>query len=323
MTRDPCLWVGIDEAGYGPNLGPLVMTAVCAVGPGDSPPDVWNDLSRTVDRAGGRADRLWIDDSKRVLACAGGFERLEASVLAALAAVEPGAAGSWPRDLSQGLHALGAGTLGDVELARWLEGAPPRIPRGGNGAAPAHSALAGASWRLVAIRSVVLGPERFNARLAELGNKAEVHFDLFRQLLDPLWRTGAERCARARVVADKHGGRHYYLPRLQRAWPEVWIERGLEGPELSRYVFHASHRRLELRLMPRGDSCDGLVALASLASKYLRERWMEVFNAFWRKRLPGLAPTAGYPTDAKRFRDAIEPHCRALGLDESVWWRRR
>ena len=25
-------WVGIDEAGYGPNLGPLVMTAVIAEG---------------------------------------------------------------------------------------------------------------------------------------------------------------------------------------------------------------------------------------------------------------------------------------------------
>ena len=42
------LWVGIDEAGYGPNLGPLVMTAVVAAGPDDRRPDLWGDLSATM-----------------------------------------------------------------------------------------------------------------------------------------------------------------------------------------------------------------------------------------------------------------------------------
>ena len=32
-------WVGIDEAGYGPNLGPLVMTAVIAGSPRDTGDD--------------------------------------------------------------------------------------------------------------------------------------------------------------------------------------------------------------------------------------------------------------------------------------------
>ena len=58
--------VGIDEAGYGPNLGPLVMTAVVAEAPDERPPDLWNDLSATVCRAGGDAQRLWVDDSKAI-----------------------------------------------------------------------------------------------------------------------------------------------------------------------------------------------------------------------------------------------------------------
>ena len=67
-------WVGIDEAGYGPNLGPLVMTAVIAESCNmmdesapvfdASPPDLWRDLASTVDRAGGDPGRLWLDDSK-------------------------------------------------------------------------------------------------------------------------------------------------------------------------------------------------------------------------------------------------------------------
>ncbi len=40
----PTRWIGIDEAGYGPNLGPLVMSAVVAESPDDRMPDVWGDL---------------------------------------------------------------------------------------------------------------------------------------------------------------------------------------------------------------------------------------------------------------------------------------
>ena len=50
--------------------------------------------------------------------------------------------------------------------------------------------------------------------------------------------------------------------------------------------------------MPRADQCDGLVALASIVSKTVRELWMDVFNEYWRGRIPGLRPTAGYPSDA-------------------------
>src|ERR1700735_2232420 len=46
-------WVGIDEAGYGPNLGPMVMTAVVDEGPVGRTPDLWRHLAGTGARAGG------------------------------------------------------------------------------------------------------------------------------------------------------------------------------------------------------------------------------------------------------------------------------
>src|SRR5262245_23735239 len=106
-------WVGIDEAGYGPNLGPLVMTAVVVEGADDRPPDVWGDLAGTVARAGDKDGRLWVDDSKKVYRGGQGLDRLEAAALAAVAA----AGGEPPRSLAGLLASLGAGDLAEVELA--------------------------------------------------------------------------------------------------------------------------------------------------------------------------------------------------------------
>jgi hypothetical protein len=311
-------WVGIDEAGYGPNLGPLVMTAVVVEGPEDQPPDLWSDLPQTVDRAGGEADRLWVDDSKRIYRGGAGLDRLETAALAALSAMgaEP------PATLSSLLAAFRAGSLEDVELHHWLDD-EPAVPREESRAMwetmIPKKPLEGAAWRLVDIRSVVVGPARFNEGLQQ-GSKARVHFGAFCGLLAGLWSDG-DPGHDTSVRADKHGGRHFYWELLLNAFPDTWIDRGEEGAELSRYTFRRGGRRLELKLQPRADSEDGLVALASMVSKMIRELWMGVFNAHWAARIPELRPTAGYPVDSARFRSAIEPHCAARGLAPVSWWR--
>src|SRR5262245_30233297 len=75
--------VGIDEAGYGPNLGPLVQAAVALYLP-DHDVAGWETLKPVVRRCGEKADgRVLIDDSKHVYA-RGGLEALELGVLSAL-----------------------------------------------------------------------------------------------------------------------------------------------------------------------------------------------------------------------------------------------
>ncbi len=313
-------WVGIDEAGYGPNLGPLVMSAVIAEGPDERPPDVWVDLAATVARAGGDPDRLWIDDSKALLSNGRGRDRLEAACLALLA----GTGQVVPSSLSSLLASLGAGSLEDVELIPWLDSPDWPLPCPETVArltrALAENAFAGAPWRCVAVRSVVVGPRRFNAGLAESGSKAKVHFAAFARLLTEVWESTIEGQTTS-VRGDKHGGRHFYLEPLMDVFPDIWIDRGPEGPELSRYTLRSGGRRLELSLVPRADAADGLVALASIVSKTVREYWMDVFNAHWAARIPGIRPTAGYPNDSLRFRKEVEPAYRARGLDPNLWWR--
>jgi hypothetical protein len=299
------------------------MTAVIAEGPDDRAPDVWGDLAATVARAGDASGRLWVDDSKAVYRAGQGRDRLEAACLAALAA----SGCDVPATLGALLSAIGAGTLADVELSPWLDAeCDPPWPcpevRGRVDGSALLRTFEGAAWRIVGVRSVVVGPSRFNADLALSGSKARAHFAAFARLLGPLWDRAGEVVA-THVCGDKHGGRHFYYEPLLGAMPDAWIDRGPEGPSLSRYTVRdaASGRRLELSLRPRADAEDGLVALASLVSKAVREAWMDVFNAHWTARIPDLRPTAGYPGDSSRFRRAIEAECFARGLDASLWWR--
>jgi len=317
-------WAGIDEAGYGPNLGPLVMTLVVAEGPDNSPPRVWDDLAATVSRADDPSKRLWVDDSKRVFKARKGRDRLDSATLALIDAT----ARIIPRTLGGLFETLGAGSLEAVELAPWLpSGQDPRFPsitsRSLCDAAVARRPFAGARWRLVDVRSVVVGPKRFNAGLAAApsNSKATVHFAAFAELVRYL-QTTTPVDRPISIRGDKHGGRHFYAEPLRAAFPEVEVIRGLEGPELSAYqLIKPGRSPLSIELIPRADADDGLVALASIVSKTVREHWMDAFNGYWLAQIPGLKPTAGYPVDALRFRRAIEPLCRLQGLDTSLWWR--
>jgi len=316
-------WVGIDEAGYGPNLGPLVMTAVVAEGTGERPPQLWDELAPTVARAGGPSDRLWVDDSKAILKGGKGREHLDATCLAAVEAAGAGFAGA--STLASLLQAIGAGSYDDVELSPWLEGVaapawPPTTSRRRLQQWPENPLHVGVPWRICAVKTVVMGPAQFNAALERLGSKARVHFLAFGRLLQDLWTQAGDGTPTV-VRSDKHGGRHFYLEPLQSLFEGLWIDRGPEGPALSRYTVRGDGRTLELSLLPRADAEDGLVALASIVSKAVRELWMDSFNAHWRISFPDLRPTAGYPVDAKRFRQVIEPECQARGLPLSLWWR--
>src|SRR4051812_8465059 len=74
--------VGIDEAGYGPNLGPLVQSAVALRLPDDDPGG-WRYLASHVRRCADPDDgRVLVDDSKLVYAGKNGLARLERGLAA-------------------------------------------------------------------------------------------------------------------------------------------------------------------------------------------------------------------------------------------------
>ena len=168
-------------------------------------------------------------------------------------------------------------------------------------------------------------PEQFNGLTEEHGNKAELLSRLTLELVAELLAEFASESSaptQVRIVCDKHGGRSRYGALLQRQFDDSFIEVRREDATESRYAWGPAEARIEVRFRMQGE--DYLpVALASMASKYLREAAMLAFNRFWCARVKELRPTAGYPGDARRFKQQIEPLQRELGLADNLVWRTR
>lgn len=311
------LWVGIDEAGYGPNLGPLVMSAVVAQG-GEHAPDLWRDLPGTFRAGTGRHAGLCIDDSKVVMARRDGLEQLERAYRSIATTALDGYPKPYARECL--LEVLGPDVYGGEELVRWMDDLPisPLVDLETGD----QLTLATEDWRILAANIQVIGPEKFNKLLETCGNKAQLHSGRFVELVR--WvQTLAAPGETVRVVSDKHGGRNFYMPLLSEAFPEIWIQNVQERTSLSHYKLTYNGVHYNFQFKPRADSENGLVALASMVSKLMRERWMERFNAWFGRRKSGLRPTAGYPVDARRFARDVSEICAHQNLPADLWWRRK
>jgi hypothetical protein len=315
--------VGLDEAGYGPNLGPLVLASSSCHVLSDGPACLWKALATAVrKRAHPNDGRLLIDDSKKVNEGSSGLAKLEAGVHAVVSQ-------SRRRldTISDYLDtvALGA-SLDDLNAEPWFD-PDDTLPAAQSldsiddyiSTLADASVTAGITWG--PIRSIVIPTPKFNSLLGEWKVKSGVLATGVIALLkatlelpgdDPVY-----------IAVDKLGGRHFYAPLLNEAFPGGWVRVLREGPERCEYRIDGLQREVYLRFEPRADGTHLNVALASMAAKYLREVCMRQFNKYWLGKLPGLKPTLGYPVDARRFFAAIRPILAADGTDERSVWRQR
>jgi hypothetical protein len=316
--------IGIDEAGYGPNLGPFVTSSIAFQVPDEmTAADLWHVLGSAVRRAKGPADgRLLVDDSKVVYSTQRGLHSLERGVLATL----------WrgPVECAFLRHFLEwacPDCLADLEAETWFRGDSPLPCQAETNGLAADAERFDQICQKAGVcrgpvRSMTVCTPHFNALAEAAGSKGAVLTHALGRLLrfncnqvpgdDPLW-----------FFIDKQGGRNAYAASIQHALPEGTVLAEQEGRTRSAYRVVELRREVRLVFQPRADAAHFSVALASMTSKYLRERLMGEFNAFWQKHVPGLKPTAGYPGDAARFYQTIQPIATKLGLTEEVLWRRR
>ena len=318
--------IGVDEAGYGPNLGPLVMTAVACRLPDDlAQTDLWQLLSAAVRRERSAGDkRLLVNDSKEVFSTARGLAELETGVLALLRSLS--LPGRPTETLANLLQRLCPAHMDELNREIWFHGGTnlplatdgDRIEIGANKLLEA-SGVRELHWG--PIRSVIVCPSRFNDLVDRWDSKAAV---LALGLVELMRHHLAQNENDAvHVVVDKHGGRNRYSAIVQEAAGAGMTLAVEEGAERSVYEVTGLDHPLRMTFRPRADSADMCVALASMISKYLRELLMGEFNDFWRQHLPALVPTAGYPVDAGRFFADIRPIRERLGVPDRRLWRQR
>ncbi len=313
------LVIGMDEAGYGPNLGPLVVTVTAWEVPG-SPRDAdfWKTYADAVTNTPARGDhRLHVADSKQVYRTTGGLGALERGVFAALHLLDLRPAG-----FQQLCTALCRDASLDAEP--WFDGHDLPLPFSVDGVIAAVDAAAmrwrgcceSSGVRLKGIKSDVVLTRRFNRLTRDSGSKGVALSRISLQLLREFWEPGGTESVL--IVGDKHGGRNRYDDLLAEVVDGEMIFRLEEGMHLSRYKVGSS----EIRFQPKGEE-HLPVALASMVSKYLRELSMVLFNKYWKGHVPDLKPTQGYPVDAKRFRGEIAAVQAELGLEDDLLWRER
>lgn len=317
--------VGIDEAGYGPNLGPLVMSAVACRVPADlAEASLWQVLRGAVRRArASDTQRLLIEDSKVVYSTARGLAELERGVLGSVFA----GLLDRPCCVSQSMDLVCPHRHVELRTECWYTGSTP-VPSSAEADDCRRAAdrfrracvSQGVTWG--AVQSEVVCPGRFNEQLQRWQTKGTV---LGEALVSLLRRgpVGDDDGDAVTVLVDKHGGRNTYAALLQHALPDAMVQTECEGCDRSAYRLLGLGREMRVVFQPRADGTHFNVALASMVSKYLRELLMSEFNAFWQNHVPGLRPTAGYPGDAARFFAEIQPALARLEIAESVIWRQR
>lgn len=338
--------IGTDEAGYGPNLGPLVVSAAAwklIRSPSDDNSIYSNNSNNSsldlrqrlhpVVTPPTRAPRksslptppdlpIEIGDSKQLYASGTGLGALERGVLAHLALLGP-----LPRSWEEAWELLHPGSSILLKRLPWWEDRERSFPVAVEprqvqmDARRLQDQCDRAEVSLVALRSRVVFPELWNELLDRWGSKGEVlsrlTLELVRDVMNDLVQS---KSGEVIVYCDKHGGRNRYGGLLQAIFPDDWLETVRESRECSQYRCGEGEQKREFHFTMRGEE-NLAVALASMTSKYLRELAMEDFNSFWSARLPGLKPTAGYPVDARRFLAEIADLQRQLKMPQHQLWR--
>src|SRR5262245_48602595 len=291
---------GIDEAGFGPLLGPLCIGFAALEGPADP----WTALSDAVSRR--PIHRLpAVCDSKVLYPGEGGLARLERSALLFLSL----ARGSRPRTIRDVLDGPFPPARETLDRHPWYRDLEIPLPR----SVPVETLeadldrareacdRAGLRVREAGVRAIPEG--EFNAGVTRSGNKADFHVGLVAEVLAHL--ATLPRRGDGRILVDRLGGRRFYGEPLASLLPEFLPTPLREGPSRSEYLLHGAAAGARLSFCVGGERLSFACALGSVLAKYARELLVERLNAFFLDRLPGLRPTAGYYEDGRRFLEEI------------------
>jgi hypothetical protein len=311
---------GIDEAGYGPLLGPLVV-GCCAfelpdVDPASPLPCLWKRLRKLVGKTRSRSGRkIHVNDSKQVYNPGIGPKELERSILAIAMAM-----GMTIEDLGAFINHVAAHVLDDLPQYPWYEASSDeRFPLANDGTSlrlfgnALRQEMQRAQTRCVHLAARIVLERQLNRMINATRNKGSALFSTAAIHLDHLLRTfGRQGLV---IICDRLGGREHYGSLLRLMFADEWsLEVVSEISGRAEYRLHQPPHVVRIIWVEKAEEQALPVAAASMLSKYLREVLMHRFNRFWKTQVPDLTPTAGYYTDGERFLRDIQVKQRELGI---------
>jgi ribonuclease HII len=305
--------VGIDEAGYGPLLGPMVVSAVTLNIPDDLlRADLWDTLSKAVSaQKKALAGRLLITDSKKAYSRKSGIDPLRRTVLASLAAWNNGRT-----DIT---------TAGDIltmlcpDLLERIDGYPwyKQVHKHELGHDVSDISIAGSvfgktmaenNMRIASVRTRCLDVDLYNNRVNKVKNKSRVLFTELCSLVTQSLNQDMADTGPMQVIVDRQGGRVNYQRELLRMFPNFSLSVIRQDPQMSSYEMSGNGKTMKIHFCIKADTKYFVVCLASMVSKYVRELMMEQLNDYFCGQCENLKRTAGYWQDGQRFVKDLSIH---------------
>ncbi|MEM1447182.1 MAG: hypothetical protein AAGF84_14070 [Planctomycetota bacterium] len=325
------IYAGIDEAGYGPFFGPMTVgRCVLRIPKLDhdvTPPDLWARLNKAVcRRLSGRKGRLVVNDSKKLTTKAAGIKHLELGVLSftVLSGKRPQDVGQWLDQVGETRHRA-PGSHRDENLSGlpWYEatGDSPWQALPGTNTVDELTLASGMLKRACKDAGVhferfstqVIYEDEFNHKVGLTRSKASVSFTAVASHLVKLMEEFGEH--HPHVAVDRQSGRTRYRDLLGQVFESADINVLAEGAKASVYEVVAGKRKMFISFLVEAEQQHMPVALASMNAKLTRELLMQRFNAYFQTIAPEVKPTAGYGSDANRWRDDILVHLQQAGVD--------
>ncbi len=311
---------GIDEAGYGPTLGPFVLSKVVMEIPDGyhHETNIWHLLKDAVsEKIQKRGNRIIVGDSKKLYQQKTGLKMLEEAVLSFVWHTK-GPVTKFT-DLLKLLSGCDDGVL---EKYPWYQGKDLDLPVASNVSAIMNYAdifndtANLRDVRILDIKSRFMCVSEINRQLEILGNKSLLLFEECVAHLNEIFEYhGAYK---PKVLIDKHGGRNYYEKLLAQNFEGCNIDSIVEGNPLSTYCVKNENKTMDVSFIVGADSKYFPTALASMFSKYIRELFIKLFNTFWQEKVQDIKPTAGYPEDARRFLSQIHDIKNKLNISDDI-----